>query len=514
MELFVILVATGVLAVVMVGSFLAWAPSEQSREAATRETLAKAKEALIAHVVSRMDRGNGPYRLVPGLLPCPAVSPTVALNPEGSSEPSCGASDVTVLGHLPWRTLGIPIPRDGHGECLWYAVSGRFKAKEEGAEIFNWDTRQGQIRVLKADGSVAVDNVAAVIIAPGPAIDQRRTKAVGAELCAGSYVPADYLEAAHGASNHTMVPNSVPTEPATSIVIDGGVDPATGREIVNDRLITITADEIWSAVMARKNFGVRFLPPVGNTANLAATGLHALTKAAATCLANYARFVDSSDRRLPWAGAREQAANPLTYVAAAEIISSNGLLAGRVPSRHDIWTSGFGEPSGNYFLHDATNPATCPLNAVDGALRTWWVHWRDHLYYAVSPDFSPNAPKPVTDCESLSPNRCLKVNGGPAKYAAIVIFAGRRLGTQLRPQWPNTPPPLEVRQTYQNYLEDYTAGLNNLTNIVAAPTWASPPDPLGTGYSYRSDATATADNDDFAYCIEVRTTSTTVTPCP
>jgi hypothetical protein len=31
------------------------------------------------------------------------------------------------LGRLPWKTLGLPDLRDGHGERLWYAVSTKYK---------------------------------------------------------------------------------------------------------------------------------------------------------------------------------------------------------------------------------------------------------------------------------------------------------------------------------------------------------------------------------------------------
>ncbi len=512
--LLVVLVVAGVLAVVLVGNAMVGQRGAQVRTDATRDALARAKEALIAYAVGRMDHTFDGLRDMPGRLPCPAIWPPTETNPEGSTAPlGCGDQNATVVGHLPWRTLGIPVPRDGAGECLWYVVSGRFKHAPRSSDIFNWDT-EGQIRVLRADGSLVADRVAAVIIAPGPALDQTRATAAGAATCPGSYVPADYLEADHGASNHTMATNASPAEPATSVVIDGGIDPATGRERVNDRIVIITTAELVEAAARRKDYGVRPLPNVTGS-DLGRQRL--LTYAVALCLARYAGTANANDRRLPWAGAREQPFALTQTAPGAPIASTPDLLAGRAPSAMsggplnggDADRS-FGNTAGTLLQHDG---GSC--NAQMAPVRSAWDQWRDHLYYAVSPDYTPDIPRDNATCGGdAGVNRCLRVNGSPARYAAIVIFAGRRLTGQNRPQWSAaSPTPLPVRETYANYLENPF----NLENIAAAPRASAPPDPAGLGYSYRSDLVATSTQDDFAYCVEVGPSSTdvaVVTPCP
>ena len=52
-----------------------------------------------------------------GELPCPDT------DNDGFAEAACSTR---TLGRVPWRTLGIPEPRDTAGETLWYAVSLRF----------------------------------------------------------------------------------------------------------------------------------------------------------------------------------------------------------------------------------------------------------------------------------------------------------------------------------------------------------------------------------------------------
>lgn len=104
----------------------------------------------------------------PGYLPCPD------LDGDGSAEPDCPPAGQMAVGLFPYRTLGMPPLRDGHGECLWYAVADRFKAnpKAPGA-LMNWDTA-GQFVVAWPSGQPVfpvtrpTDRAAAVVIAPGP----------------------------------------------------------------------------------------------------------------------------------------------------------------------------------------------------------------------------------------------------------------------------------------------------------------------------------------------------------
>ena len=197
------------LAVVALGAALALIamanpkPTDLKREEVTSRALAKAKEALIAYAATYPDAHSGQ---VPGYLPCPDQTDG---NPEGAAEASCGPKDVTVIGRLPWRTLGIEPPRDGSGECLWYAISGTFKSNPK-TEVMNWDTL-GQIEVYGPDGATLLagsqpeNRAAAVIFSPGVALGQdRQDDSPGTPqrpVCSEDYAPARFLEAVGAINN-------------------------------------------------------------------------------------------------------------------------------------------------------------------------------------------------------------------------------------------------------------------------------------------------------------------------
>ena len=173
--LLLLLVLSGVLALVVILNLLPKQPTEQERERLTQIALARAKEALISYAVNSMDQAA---TVVPGYLPCPADDVLGGPNEEGNTKPVCGSRNVTVLGLLPFKSLGIEPLRDGWGECLWYAVSGTFKSGDNAtkAEMVNWDTA-GQIEVLASDGVTLLAGgtpdarAAAVVIADRPLTD-------------------------------------------------------------------------------------------------------------------------------------------------------------------------------------------------------------------------------------------------------------------------------------------------------------------------------------------------------
>jgi type II secretory pathway pseudopilin PulG len=175
------------------------------RDQITNDALAQAKEALIGFAATyrdtHPDAGNNNDKLF-GYLPCPDT------DNDGASD-SCGATDVSLVGRLPWKTLGLPPLRDGSGECLWYAVSGRAKDNPK-TDIFNWDTL-GQLIIQDAGGVILAGASAheyplAIILAPrSPIAAQSRTSA-GASECGGSNTTTDYLEGigALGTGNTTL----------------------------------------------------------------------------------------------------------------------------------------------------------------------------------------------------------------------------------------------------------------------------------------------------------------------
>src|SRR5688572_14935432 len=101
---------------------LSSASTAQHRQRASERALAQAREALLAYAADRPIDA----RVGPGYLPCPD------LDDDGWAESTCGSlsghlGQAERLGRLPWKTLGLPDLRDGHGERLSYAVSTRFK---------------------------------------------------------------------------------------------------------------------------------------------------------------------------------------------------------------------------------------------------------------------------------------------------------------------------------------------------------------------------------------------------
>ncbi|MCP5150825.1 MAG: hypothetical protein H6983_21640 [Ectothiorhodospiraceae bacterium] len=159
------------IALVLVGSALvlerlnASARSEVEATRKTAEALKRAKAALIAYAVNDANR--------PGSLPCPDVNYdghfwTELTSPDhpDTSGPNC----LTRLGWLPHLNLGLSDLRDGSGERLWYAVSDEWRANFQGTAQSGTATpglNSATPGGLSVDG---VDDIVAVVVAPGPAL--------------------------------------------------------------------------------------------------------------------------------------------------------------------------------------------------------------------------------------------------------------------------------------------------------------------------------------------------------
>jgi type II secretory pathway pseudopilin PulG len=100
----------------------------------------------------------------PGELPCPD------LDGDGIEECLCTASQR--VGRVPWKTLGIPEPKDAAGETFWYVLSASNRpwTSTGSPTAINSDTK-GTLPVWKDDMVNNLTNEAiAVIIAPGAEI--------------------------------------------------------------------------------------------------------------------------------------------------------------------------------------------------------------------------------------------------------------------------------------------------------------------------------------------------------
>ena len=378
--------------------------SELRREELTIKTLAMAKESLIAYAATY---DSAHPNEVPGFLPCPDQPNG---NAEGVADPIlCGSKDVTVIGRLPWRTLGIEPPRDGSGECLWYAVSGTFKNNPK-TSLMNWDT-SGQIEVYGSDGATLLagsqpeNRAAAVIFAPGAALGQdRQDDDPGTSqrpVCSEDYVPARFLEAVGTINN--AVPNG--TAAAITKVIAGDKSDA-----FNDRLLFVTPDEIFAAIEKRSDF----LPKLAS-----------LAQSAALCLTEYVKSNTNyagGDRRFPWTAPIALSA----YTADSYWDDAADSLSGRFPFQVDTTTTLVANMSSST-LAATLAAASCPFK-TGNADENWWKNWKDHLFYALGTEFKPTSPTPSPVACGAG---CLQVNGTGGQVA-VVMFAGKRLAGQTR----------------------------------------------------------------------------------
>ena len=215
----------------------------------TAAALAQAKEALIGYAITYGDK-NTAY--THGYLPCPDT------NNDGSSDTNqgstyCAGKDIPVIGRLPWKSLGLPPLRDGQSECLWYAVSGTFKAVAGGYmnDVMNWDTL-GQFSVQGGDGNTLIgttahDRPVAVIFSAGPPLNAQSHPLGTGQECSGdaSNDVAAYLEG----NNVFTPPEAIP---ATPIALIAG---NSGSTINNDIALWITPGDIFNRIKKRNDFG-------------------------------------------------------------------------------------------------------------------------------------------------------------------------------------------------------------------------------------------------------------------
>lgn len=214
----------------------------------TMAALAEAKRALLAYAATQdltcvSGTNNCPR---PGDLPCPDT------NNDGSAQSSCGTANGTTgqserIGRLPWKTLGTGDLRDGDGERLWYAVSNRYKNNSRYRPL-NTDTT-GTITLRDSIGAVINDassttGLVSIVFSPGSAIT--RQDGVVQERGAGQENnPVNYLDTAYGEDNAAFMDGSLDG------FVTGSIKDVNGAEIVNDRLLVITQEDMHSSMESR-----------------------------------------------------------------------------------------------------------------------------------------------------------------------------------------------------------------------------------------------------------------------
>jgi len=144
------------------------ASNATSRTAAEREhnaaVLNQAKQALIAWIATKtLEAGENN----PGRLPCPEPAAYVGnASCEGIAAPgvceAISAPNCSMVGRLPWRTLGLDKLTDAAGEPLWYVISPGWSLSSSSSLLTINSNSPGQLDV-DGQSNAAV----ALIIAPG-----------------------------------------------------------------------------------------------------------------------------------------------------------------------------------------------------------------------------------------------------------------------------------------------------------------------------------------------------------
>ncbi|MBT8128712.1 MAG: hypothetical protein KJP10_01890 [Gammaproteobacteria bacterium] len=474
--IFVIVLALAAIVYMLNGVSIEQIRSEQALE--TRAALSRAKQALLDYAVTYEDANPGDY----GFLPCPDYLPSGV---EGGSDGNCDGENENILGLFPWASLETGILRSGTGQCLWYAVSGDYKSTPKTA-MLNEDSN-GAMRLYRADGisikqgADAEDRVVAVIIDPAGVLPGQNRSFDDSSLCGLDYSPAQYLEG-DGTYNNALLSGA-------AFAIDDFIESGVGTDELstpyNDSIIMITRDELWEAILSRRDF-------IGDPGD--ASAMRRMTRALAECIAAYGNA--SGNRKLPRPAAIDfggvadyrEDDNYDDTVAASYL--------GRYPYKVDDSEVALAGYAANPTDDVVFNTGACNALAVTAGLpdidlqtageegRLTWKNWKDHFFYAVSSFYAPAnaADTGVPGCDGTN---CIQVGG--TEYAAVVLYSGSRIvGAQLR----NEPVAGDAddKNTLLNYIEVINPAVN------------------GTG-----DFTPTGN--DIAYCI-TDTDPLSVASCP
>ncbi len=413
----------------------------------TQAALAEAREALLDYATLSGDFAPG-HR---GRLPCPDIDGTGATLEGESHADDCGATGVTVMGRLPWRTLGLPPPKDGHSTCLWYVVSGGYKDATTTAQPLVNPDSNGQLELWGIESNTVIEGVqpadrpvAMVVAAMQPLPGQARPAAAAGQQCSSSFQASRFLDT-DGGSGISNASLGGAADAVDLFAVTSGSSNAH-----NDRVATISRRDLERRVIDRQDFDA---------------DMRALALALGKCLADYAgnNPGGANDRRLPWP-AQLALADYRPDDAYDDV--AGGALSGRLVDIVDDSNASTGNAIGNVLT--ACNAAAVP--EWTPAMATLWRNWKDHFFYAVAESFSPVAPVP-SNCVS-----CLTVNGA-GQYAAVIAFGASRLDAlgQVR-----DAPPLDAdtRDDVSNYLEatnatafPYASGTVDFTSQPASATF-------------------------------------------
>ncbi len=429
--IFVIIIALAAIALML--REVSVSDIEYRQNVSTSKALAQAKQALIAYAVTYIDNNAGEF----AFLPCPDVSAIAGT--EGNSDGSCGAKNANTLGLFPWGTLETGVMKSSTGDCLWYAVSGHYKNVNAATktDMLNEDTN-GSFEIYESggvliQGTQPEDRVVAVIVDPSNAVGGQDRVFDDSSICGLNDDPTLFVEG-DGTIDNASIAGTADTLDA---FIMGGTRTDELATPFNDRVVTITRDEIWQAVLARNTFN---------------TMMTDLTEALAMCLRDYAT-ANTLDR-LPWPVQTTLADYRVSANYDDNVDATPG-YAGRYPFIVDNSNSDIpGANIDNELFTEAgcsalvTSGATVDLQTVTSEYRMLWKNWKDHFFYVVSQDYAPG-----TTLAACGTN-CITVNG---QRAAMVVYAGSRQAGQVR----NGPVSgaADTKFDVANYMENGNEGI-------------------------------------------------------
>jgi hypothetical protein len=434
---------------------LATSGAAMRRDTIGERALAQAREALIAYAADRPISAS----VGPGYLPCPD------LDDDGWAESTCGSlagesGQASRLGRLPWKTLGLPDLRDGHGERLWYAVSTKHKGllncgASRACVDMSPDSAIGTVSVRDAGGTLIHDGTStdlykvdragalAVVIAPGARLNEQKRECAPSECDAAGVClldppqrvskcnPANYLDRAP-AGSYAAENNAGFIDRSSDGFIQGPVLAPDGSLAVNDRLAAISYRDVMPRVMRRVALEV------------------------AHCLAYYASRPENAGR-YPTPTPLAQQDSPDSLLAWSD---GTRIAFGRVPDTPFTRTrdASGGRMLERWWRHQPripellselpTQDRSCRIayepadagptrRSVAGtppdegrtaglAEVAWWTYWKPFVFYALAPAFRADG-----DGECAS-QQCIEVvDAGDAVVATNKHFAVLVAGAPL-----------------------------------------------------------------------------------
>lgn len=253
--LVMVLVLMGMGGVVLAGfSHDARQETYAQRYAHNERVLQEAKQALLMYAYNYPQfNSEGP-----GRLPCPDTDNDGNAGDDILGPPWVNLAICTSVGRFPWNHPNMDFydARDASGERLWYAVSNQFY-NLGGGPVVNSNSA-GSITIQDQNGSLIYDGtvagVAAVIIAPGPAITRDEnddgiyeyTQVRG--TAAEQIDPRNYLDT-FNAFDHSVFTNLESNTDDDGFIVGQVVErdpasPAVNTIVVNDQLIVVTTEEV------------------------------------------------------------------------------------------------------------------------------------------------------------------------------------------------------------------------------------------------------------------------------